>query len=119
MKSTPFIIPYSIPSVYHGCKICANLFVCDKYDKCDGLCIEGLGLTSHACNLKHKCKMEELGFSSIELVGWLTSHCGLRIYWKWCWSQDRTQVGDRQRQCIQHREFGVRTENGLKVFVTS
>jgi len=30
-----------------------------------------------------------------------------------CQSQVRTQVGDRQRQCIQCREFGVRMEKGL------
>src|SRR5258708_37980957 len=34
MKSTPFIIPYSIPSVYHGCKLCANLSVCDCHAQC-------------------------------------------------------------------------------------
>src|SRR5258708_25591176 len=34
-------------------------------------------------------------------------------YWTRCWSQVRTQVGDGQRQCIQHREFRVRTEKGL------
>src|SRR5258708_2485560 len=34
-------------------------------------------------------------------------------YWTRCWSQVRTQVGDGQRQCIQHREFGVRMEKGL------
>ena len=65
MKSTPFIIPYSIPSVYHGCKLCATLSVCDEYDERDGLCIEGLGLTSRARNLEHKRKMEELVFGSI------------------------------------------------------
>ena len=31
----------------------------------------------------------------------------------------RAQVRDGQRQCIQHREFRVRTEKGLKVFVMS
>src|SRR5258708_38900011 len=34
-------------------------------------------------------------------------------YWKWCQSQVGTQVRDRQRQCIQCREFRVRMEKGL------
>ena|SRR5258708_3685553 len=64
-KSAPFIILCSIPSVNHGCKLCANLSACDERDKRDGLCTEGLELTSRARNLEHKRKMEELGFGSI------------------------------------------------------